>query len=70
GSPITSYTVNAYAGTTLAQFKTVGASTTSTEVTGLTNGAGYTFGVLATNAIGSGPESQPSDAVTPRGTPR
>jgi hypothetical protein len=34
-------------------------------VTGLTNGTSYTFTVSATNAIGTGPASSPSNAVTP-----
>ena len=38
---------------------------TSCTVTGLTNGTEYTFTVHATNAQGSGPESDPSNAVQP-----
>ena len=34
-------------------------------MTGLTNGTAYTFTVLATNAIGDGPGSAASNAVTP-----
>jgi Domain of unknown function (DUF4082) len=40
----------------------------STTVTGLTNGTTYTFKVRATNAIGAGPDSASSNAVTPRAT--
>ena len=36
-----------------------------TRVVGLTNGTGYTFKVAATNAVGTGPASGASNAVTP-----
>ena len=38
-------------------------STTSTIVKGLTDGTGYTFKVSATNAVGTGPSSTPSNEV-------
>jgi hypothetical protein len=71
GSPITSYTVTPFIGSTAQTPTTVTGSppATSTTVTGLTNGTAYTFTVTATNAIGTGPASAPSNAVTPSSTP-
>ena len=70
GSPITSYTVTPYLGTTAQPATTISGSppATSATITGLTNGATYTFTVTATNAVGSGPASAASNAVTPSGT--
>jgi hypothetical protein len=67
GSTITSYTVTPYVGSTAQTPVTVTGNppTTSTIVTGLTNGTTYTFTVSATNAIGTGLASTPSNAVTP-----
>jgi hypothetical protein len=67
GSPITSYTVTPYVGGVPQQTTTVSGSppATSTPVTGLTNGTTYTFTVSATNSIGTGIASAPSNAVTP-----
>jgi Domain of unknown function (DUF1929)/Fibronectin type III domain len=67
GSPITSYTVTPYIGTT-AQTPTVISGTppaTSASISGLANGSAYTFTVAATNSVGTGPASAPSGQVTP-----
>lgn len=64
GSPITGYTVTSSPGAIVA----TGAAS-PIVVTGLTNGTAYSFTVFATNAIGDGPESAPSAAVTPIGPP-
>jgi LPXTG-motif cell wall-anchored protein len=58
GSAITSYTVTSSPGGIIAS----GASSPIT-VSGLTSGITYTFTVTATNAIGTGPASTPSNAV-------
>jgi hypothetical protein len=67
GSPITSYLVTPYVGATAQTTATVTGSPPATSVTvdGLENGTAYTFTVVATNAIGSSPPSNPSAAVTP-----
>jgi putative cell wall-binding protein len=61
GSPITGYTVTGDPGGTTV---TVGGDATSADVNGLTNGTSYTFTVTAANAIGTGPSSDPSNAIT------
>jgi hypothetical protein len=63
GSAITSYTVTPFIGSTPQATQTF--SGTSGNVTGLTNGTSYTFTVNATNAIGTGSASSPSNTVTP-----
>jgi hypothetical protein len=63
GSPITSYTVTPYVGGVAQGPQTFATADTTEVVTGLTNGTTYTFTVIATNAVGSGPESGPSDPV-------
>jgi hypothetical protein len=60
GSPITDYTVSSSPGGLTCT--TTGVTTCT--VTGLTTGTSYTFTVTATNAIGTGPASAPSNAVT------
>lgn len=70
GSPLTGYTVTAR-DTTDTSAATVTRTTTGTSVTvsGLTPGHAWTFTVAASNAVGAGPDSAPSDPVTPYSSP-
>ena len=61
GQPIQSYKVT---GSPSGQVIVSGSATTAV-VYGLTNGTSYTFTVTATNIIGSGAPSPPSNAVIP-----
>jgi len=64
GGPITNYTViPSPACPACTGLSVSGATATSTTVTGLTVGGTYTFTVTATNGIGTGPPSVPSNAV-------
>ena len=67
GAPITSYTVTPYIGSTAQPATTVNGTppVTNATVTGLTNGTAYTFTVTATNSVGTGAASAPSNSVTP-----
>ncbi|WP_415856355.1 fibronectin type III domain-containing protein [Sinomonas sp. G460-2] len=70
GSPITSYTVTPYSGGVAQKPTTVSGTppATTAQISGLVNGTSYTFTVTATNAVGTGPASSPSAAVTPSTT--
>ena len=67
GDPATAYTITPYAGSVAQPPTTVpgNPAPTSAAVSGLTNGTTYTFTVTAANPAGTGPESAPSNAVTP-----
>ena len=67
GDPATAYKITPYIGSTAQSPTTVtgNPAPTSALVSGLTNGATYTFTVTASNPAGTGPESAPSNAVTP-----
>jgi outer membrane protein OmpA-like peptidoglycan-associated protein len=60
GTPVTGYTVTVAPGGA-----TVECASSPCEITGLTNGTSYTFTVVATNAEGDSPASDPTEAVTP-----
>jgi len=64
GSPITGYTVRAHTSSgAVAKTVTVTAPATSVTVSGLKAGTAYSFTVAATNAIGTGSWSAPSNTV-------
>lgn len=64
GSPVTSSRVQVLVGTTVQRTVTVTGAVTSVVVTGLTQGTTYTFRVRAVNAVGTGPLSAASNAIT------
>jgi hypothetical protein len=72
GRTITRYTVTPYIGAVAQPSTPVTGSPapTSAVVPNLTNGTAYTFTVTATNAVGDGPASAQSGAVTPNASPK
>jgi len=62
GSAITGYTVTSSPD---AKTCTWSSGPLSCTVSGLTNGQAYTFTVTATNGVGTGPASDPSNSITP-----
>ncbi|HEY7148810.1 MAG TPA: fibronectin type III domain-containing protein [Gaiellaceae bacterium] len=65
GSPLIGYRITPYIGSVAQTPINTGNTLTSYTVTGLSNGTTYTFTVLAINGSGPGPESVPSNPVTP-----
>jgi len=65
-SAITGYTITPHVGATLRTPKTVGASTLSATMAGLSGGTQYTFTVVASSAAGTGSPGT-SGLVTPSG---
>ncbi len=63
-SVITGYVITPYVGV-VAQAPITTGNVGSLTVSGLTNGTTYTFKVAARNAVGTGPQSAASNAVTP-----
>jgi hypothetical protein len=68
GSAITGYRITPFIGSSAQGTVETAAGTTSAIVTGLTNGTPYTFTVAAVNAVGAGPASGASAAITPQDT--
>ncbi|MFS0853406.1 fibronectin type III domain-containing protein [Microbacterium sp. 179-I 3D4 NHS] len=67
GSPVTGYRATAYtdAAPTTPAATCTSTGSTSCVITGLQNGTAYSVAVAATNAAGTGPQSQPRVSVTP-----
>jgi hypothetical protein len=69
GTAITEYRLQVRRGTNVIRtISGIPGTTTSTTVTGLTNGVAYNFRVRAVNSAGVGALSTASTAVTPQGT--
>ncbi len=70
GAP-SSYVITPYIGSAAQTTTTIAGAppATSATITGLAAGSTYTFTVTAVNSTGSGPASEPSNAVTPTAAP-
>jgi hypothetical protein len=66
GTSITGYEVTPYAANIALPAIAAPADATSLAVPGLANGVAHTFKVAAVNAVGTGPQSAASSAVTPQ----
>ncbi|MDP3972474.1 MAG: fibronectin type III domain-containing protein [Candidatus Nanopelagicales bacterium] len=69
GSPITGYKLRHQPATGGAWTETTNPASTTTTITGLTNGTTYVFQVAAINSAGQSPWSPSSTPVTPAGSP-
>ncbi len=71
GSPITGYVATAYTSSSGGSVAGTPCTTVTLgcSITGLTNGTTYYVGVVATNSIGSGTDSEPLVPVTPIARP-
>jgi hypothetical protein len=65
GSALTGHIVRIWERGQLAKTITVGATATSTRISGLKWGVSYTFTVIAVNAVGRSEDSNVSTAYTP-----
>ena len=63
GSPITGYVVTPYLAGVAEAPRTFATNASTDVVTGLVNGASYTFTVAAENAVGTGTASAPSSSI-------
>jgi hypothetical protein len=68
GATITSYVVRFYVGANPVRTDVIGSATT-TKIGNLQNGQAHTVTVAARSSAGTGPESPPSEPVTPRSAP-
>jgi RHS repeat-associated protein len=67
GSTIIGYIATGFSGASARNAIGVDGNTLTTTITGLKGGTAYTFQVTARNAVGTGPASTASAAVTPSG---